>query len=515
VPTLRYGRGHLALSKADDLIGLKTTPSNDVNVLAEIAPWLEEAARTAKLLGGFHVVSVVNSDEPMEPTLDRLRADRRIDKGTHTYYTSLDGVPFVPNAKLFVRFRRKAPFRERLALLASLFVEVVNYRDADTIIAEITTASANPVTTAAALQASPLVRVAEPCLATEGEGSSFVAPSDPLIGIQWHLDNLGDVAGLQRGADARVRAAWNRAGSTGSRHAVIAMIDDGFDLAHPEFGGHEKIVHPVDFEHRTANPAPIARGDTHGTQCAGVAVANADGRGVAGVAPGSPLMPIRWDRHWDDLKLEEWFDYVRVKGAAVLSCSWKAKAKVFELSTPVSEAIERCAKESRGGLGCVICFSAGNDGSNVDAPACGSVNGFAIHPDVLAVTALNSLDVRPAESSWGDAIAVCAPAGGTDGLGLVTTDIHGPGGTTTLGDGNITEDFFGSSGAAPVVAGVCALVVSLRPRLTAAQTRRLIRKTARRVDDLLTHPGQRHSVYVGHGCVDADAAVREALRIEP
>jgi subtilisin family serine protease len=80
--------------------------------------------------------------------------------------------------------------------------------------------------------------------------------------------------------------------------------------------------------------------------------------------------------------------------------------------------------------------------------------------------------------------------------------------------GNYTSQFGGTSAAAPQVAGVAALMLSVHPDLSATQVEQIIRETARPID---TEGGyynaQGHSPYYGYGLLDAGAAVREALRL--
>jgi hypothetical protein len=201
----------------------------------------------------------------------------------------------------------------------------------------------------------------------------------------------------------------------------------------------------------------------------------------------------------------------------VVSCSWGARAKRFVLSTRATRAIERCAREGRGGLGTVICFAAGNENRDIYAPAQNSINGFATHPDVIAVAACTSRDQRSDYSNFGTGIFVCAPSSGAGGWGITTADVMGQ---YTRGDqtfeagyspGAYTDDFGGTSSAAPLVAGVCALLFSIRPELSAAEVRELLQRTARRIGGESAYDARGHSRQFGYGCVNAEAAVEALL----
>jgi subtilisin family serine protease len=74
--------------------------------------------------------------------------------------------------------------------------------------------------------------------------------------------------------------------------------------------------------------------------------------------------------------------------------------------------------------------------------------------------------------------------------------------------GAFTHRFGGTSSACPLVAGVCALLLSIRPQLTAAEVKTLIQRTARRVGDPASYDASGHSRLHGFGCINALAAVQ-------
>ncbi len=85
--------------------------------------------------------------------------------------------------------------------------------------------------------------------------------------------------------------AWEN--TSGSDEVVVAVIDNGFDLSHPEFDG--KIVNPWNIMDNSPNVRPVGEnGSEHGTHVAGSAVGLADNAaGVSGIAPNCKLMPIQ------------------------------------------------------------------------------------------------------------------------------------------------------------------------------------------------------------------------------
>lgn len=519
--TLRYGAGQIRIKQSDTLIGVRPQQNREkdaslaLNTALEGAKWHE-----AGMLGGFRIVSIAADQSGTDKLLDEIRRANAIAVGTHVFELPDGKGIFVPTGDIFVEFDPGVDGATRQKAFDKLFLEIKETRGADGYIARVTPRSPNPVKVAVALQEMAGVRIAEPDLASHAALKGLVIPTDSLLADQWHLRNTGNhrnsTVGFTKGADARVIEAWSAAGTLGQPDVIVAVIDDGFDLTHPDFATPGKVVHAWDFTRGTANPAPNT-GDWHGTACAGVAVASAGGGGVVGAAPGCTLMPVRWGSNLADAQIEAWFDYVARKGAWVVSCSWGAANPYFPLSTRASRAITRCAKEGRGGKGCVVVFAAGNDDRNINDPGNNTLDGFAIHPDVIAVAASTSRDQKSDYSNYGNEISICAPSSGAGGWSILTSDVTGvdPRTGAVLGydAGDYTYDFGGTSSACPLVAGIAALVLSVAPNLTSAEVKDLLQDTARKIGGA---KAKGHSPQFGHGCVNALDAVQSVMeRAQP
>lgn len=510
---LTLGGSPITLTQSEHLIAVRPR---------DRAPGALEAAgfQTARAvggafttLGGFVLVDTRTVGHSITPgpasALAMATASEAIDSAVGVYHTSADGVPFVPTGELFLRFRPDVPTDARTDLLAAHGLRIVEERGTDLIVATSTT-EFDGVILAERLAADPRVEVVEPELATPPARRAG-PPSDPLLQRQWHLKNRGDRVGLRAGADARVVDAWGLPCGLGSASVVVAVIDDGFDLDHPDIKGDgERIVHPYDFTRDGTDPSPD-EGDWHGTACAGVAVGAANGRNIVGAAPASRLMPVRWGRDLSDREIERWFGWVTAHGADVVSCSWGALAAYFPLSTRARAAIARCAREGRGGKGAVICFAAGNSNHDVNNPAGGTLDGFATHPDVIAVAASTCVDTRAPYSNFGSEIWVCAPSSGGP-HGVVTADVtdKAVAGHTVLRGyvyGDVTQDFGGTSSACPLVAGICALLLAAEPDLAPRQVRERLRAGARKIGQAADYDANGHSRFYGYGCVDAAATM--------
>ena len=400
-------------------------------------------------------------------------------------------------------------------------------------------ATENPIKIANRLAADPQVLLSEPNIAVASK--SQYTPSDPLYAEQWHLFNSGGPL-LSVNAHIDAARAWDL--TRGERAVIVAVADDSCDLRHTDFQGAGKVVAPRDFAGRDFEPLPELVDDNHGTACCGVAVAEENGSGVVGVAPGCALMPIRTTGFIDDGSIEEMCDWVIANNAGVLSCSWSAAARSFSLSLRMRNALHRAATVGRGGLGCVLVFAAGNENRPVNGTVNETgwpnnqpsgptpwLNGFAAHPDVMAIAASSSLATKSAYSNWGREISVCAPSNNVrpatyprvnvsvSGRGIVTTDRVGASGYSTT---DYTRDFGGTSSACPTVAGVAGLTLSAHPGLSALEARQIIEATAERIVDNTADPqlgtslgaydANGFSQWFGRGRVNAFQAVTEALR---
>jgi subtilisin-like proprotein convertase family protein len=405
-------------------------------------------------------------------------------------------------------------------------------------------AGANPVKVANRLEACDAVVFAEPCLINRFV--TFDLPSDDQFPSQWHLFSKNASApDIDPLADANISEAWQI--TKGSRDIVVAVLDDGFELSHPDFQGTGKVVHPVDFTGNDDQPLP-GQGDYHGTPCAGVAIAEENGIGCVGVAPGCAFMPVRFPLGASDPWLIDIFQFVSQR-AHIASCSWGMIPGNYPLATAVSLTFAELVRSGgKDGRGLVIVFAAGNYDAPLDATidypvrwfgrdasgvgrifsATGRIiNGYAAHPDTIAVSAITSLSKKALYSNWGRTISVTAPSNNFNpqepwtllpGRGITTTDNEYYGEDFTSGK-RYTNSFGGTSSATPLVAGICALVKSANPGLSASEVKAIIEDSADKVEDASSDPlyghakgtyQNGHSEWFGYGKVNALRAVQAA-----
>lgn len=349
---------------------------------------------------------------------------------------------------------------------------------------------------------------------------------------QWHLKKT-TVNGLTIDAHAAVEAAHDVTRGEGT---TIAVIDDGVDIDHPEFGGAGKVVAPRDATLKTNDPRPKDPfgtgpddGENHGTACAGVACANGT-RGASGVAPAAKLIPIRLASGLGSQSEADAFKWAADNGADVISCSWGPRDgrwwsptdpqhnHVEPLPPSTRLAIDYAVNTGRGGKGCVVLFAAGNGNESVDN------DGYASYAKVLAVAACNDRGTRSVYSDFGKAVWCAfpsndmghAPFGHPAPLtpGIWTTDRAGTDGynpgSAADGDaaGDYTNSFGGTSSACPGAAGVAALVLAVNPNLAWHEVKDVLKRACDKIDPQNGgYDATGHSPKYGFGRLNALTAV--------
>lgn len=326
--------------------------------------------------------------------------------------------------------------------------------------------------------------------------------NDPLYPNQWGLENTGQNGGT-RGMDIKLSNA--RDITTGSNNVIVAVLDQGIELRHPDLN-----VYSKSYDTESGSSPSQVRGN-HGTACAGIIGAKTNNNlGVAGIAPNCPLMSISNSLAGSPdsrQKRADGFNYAWRNGASVISNSWSSSVQ-YEI---LDDAISAALTNGRNGLGCVVAFASGNDNSSVNYPA-------NSNPDILVVGAMspcgqrknpNSCDGEGWGSNYGSTLDVVAP-----GVLIPTTDITGSAGYTT---GDYVSDFNGTSSACPHVAGVAALILSVNPNLSQKQVANIIEKTAQKVGgyNYSTTSGRSNGTWnneMGYGLINAFAAVASIVQ---
>ncbi|MBU0685610.1 MAG: S8 family serine peptidase [Candidatus Thermoplasmatota archaeon] len=316
-------------------------------------------------------------------------------------------------------------------------------------------------------------------ISSEVKVHSLFTPNDPSISLrQWGLDTVNAFE------------AWDI--TRGTHDVVVGVLDTGIDWNHPDIAANmwndSEGYHGYNFIAGNRIPMDdntngyddlgkyVANTYTyHGTHVAGVigAVAN-NNIGIAGMAQVL-LMAVKVmndSGEGTDSTVASGIRWAVDHGADVVTMS----LGVDGASTVLRNAINYAT-----GNGVVTVAASGNSGSSY-------ISYPAAYPSVIAVGAIDSTNRRASFSNFGDGLDVMAP-----GVGIYST----------RGGGDGYHDLSGTSTAAPYVAGVVALMLSVNPALTTAEVGSVINSTAS--DISMTG----YDTATGWGIVDAFTAVNQ------
>lgn len=343
-------------------------------------------------------------------------------------------------------------------------------------------------------------------------GSVFAfVPDDTYYERQWYLRQIN------------MEDAWEI--TQGSEDVVVAVIDTGIDIYHPDLDGNIWInvdeipdngidddgndyiddVYGWDFVDEDGTPTADfiqgfnEEGVGHGTAVASIIGAEGNNRnGMAGVTWNSKIMPLKV---LDGMGMGYSDDVGRAIHYAI-----RNKADVINLSfvgftwnDDMATAIKR-AWES----GIVVISAGGNTedefgGTNLNEydefPSC--TDQYEDDQYILGVSATDTLDQKAKFSNYGSmCIDIAAP-----GMDIWSArPYNAEKGYTDF----YADDWSGTSFAAPLVSGVAALIKSNNPGLRAQEINDILMQSGVNIDGL--NPG-----YIGELGLRLDAA--EALRI--
>jgi len=282
------------------------------------------------------------------------------------------------------------------------------------------------------------------------------------------------IAGVDT-ASVNASTAWSR---TVGQGVVVAVIDSGIDLNHPELksqlwvnpgevagnkrdddrDGFIDDIFGVNFLNNTGNVQDDAG---HGSHVSGIIAAAANNStGVVGLAPGSKIMALKVLDQYGNGSLNAAVNaiyYAVNHGAKVINASWTMSMGSPSLQTAMAYAANHNV---------VFVTAAGNESVNNDLVP--SYPGSYRYNNVLTVGAVDSAGHLASFSNYGpSSVDVAAP-----GVGIMST---------TAGS---YESWDGTSMATPYVAATAALIASLRPDYSAAQIVNQIKATAHRSTEL-------------------------------
>jgi len=274
---------------------------------------------------------------------------------------------------------------------------------------------------------------------------SHLIPDDPYYGDQWGLQAVG------------APMAWDI--NQGSSEIPIAIIDTGCELTHPDLAaslwtnpgeiagnnidddnnGYVDDIHGWDFVDAPSFPssgdylvrdADPSDENGHGTAVAGICGAQMNnGLGVAGLAPGCPIMVLRagnMDGYLQEDDVASAIFYALDNGAKIINMSFGDTQ-----ASPMLEDVMTYATQA----GLILVAAAGNYGSAAMVYP-------AAYNSVLCVGASDQTGQRASFSSYGTSLDLLAP-----GSGIYTTLLNEGYGTLLGGNGSSYSAAFASAAA--------------------------------------------------------------------
>jgi len=334
-----------------------------------------------------------------------------------------------------------------------------------------------------------------------GHGYSQTTPNDTFFNRQWSHYNDGTFSLSNSTVDADIDSelAWDI--TQGNSNLIIAILDSGLKLDHPEFAGRiwtnpsevqdgsdtdsngfiDDINGGWDFVNNDNNPTDD---HGHGTNVAGIAVASGNNsNGYAGVNWNSKIMVCKILDDNNSGLYSWWADaiyYAVDNGASVINLSAGGNGSSTLLENAINYAYNNNV---------VIVVSTGNQNSVIQYPA--------RYTNAFAVGSTDSDDTRSAPFFWS------STSGSNFGPEL---DFVAPGnyiyGLSYSSNTNFNTYWGGTSQAAPHVAGLVSLLLSVDSNLTVDQIRTILEESSEdQVGDSDDTIGW--DQYYGHGRINA------------
>ena len=319
--------------------------------------------------------------------------------------------------------------------------------------------------------------------------------------------------------------------TTGHSNVKVAVIDSGVDLYHLDLK--DNLLEGYDAVNDSQYPSVVCCGefennyDYHGTCCAGVIGAVNNEIGLVGVSHTSKIIPIRCGHtvrinireepnnpptpHWVLMISSMWvsdaLNHACYEDSAdVINCSFA----VYSPSSVILDKVTEICEQGRTGKGCIVVASAGNTDFDYSFPEWDTLSYLSNHPSVISVGSVTPCGERVKKGVYCEINSIYNSCYG-DSLDVVAPGIRIP--TTFIGP-DYVDIFSGTSSAAPHVAGLAALVLSVNPCLTREEVKYVIESTCTKVrPDIYTyaqnnnHPNGTWNIEVGHGLVNAGSAV--------
>ncbi|XP_076838263.1 proprotein convertase subtilisin/kexin type 7 isoform X2 [Brachyhypopomus gauderio] len=297
--------------------------------------------------------------------------------------------------------------------------------------------------------------------------------NDPKYPSQWHLHN-----DVKRGMDINVTGVWER-NITGTGVTVV-VVDDGVQHTLEDIQPNYSPEGSYDLNSNDPDPMPHpdARSDNHhGTRCAGeIAAVPNNSFCAVGVAYGSRVAGIRVldGPLTDSMEAVAFNKHYQVND--VYSCSWGPDddGRTVDGPHPLGKAaLQHGVIAGRKGFGSIFVVASGNGGQYNDN--C-NYDGYANSIYTVTIGAVDENGRKPFYAEeCASMLAVTFSSGARHLRSIVTSDWSLQQGT------GCTDGHTGTSAAAPLAAGMVALMLQVRPCLTWRDVQHVIAYTATQV----------------------------------
>lgn len=259
---------------------------------------------------------------------------------------------------------------------------------------------------------------------------------------------------------------------------VVAVIDSGCNVYHEDLKDRLLTGYNVVYE-----STDVVDNFNHGTAVCGLVAAAANDLGAVGAAGNFdvkilPINVVKASGGISASHVAKAIEYAMAQGADVINMSLGGKGE---------NALEKAAVEKAIAAGIIVVSAAGNEnGTSYYYPAC--------YDNCISVGSCNAMGVIAQSSVHNDKVTVTAPGSYIASTSNAGNDMYG-------------TSYSGTSFASPIVAGVCAMLKAVAPKLTAQQAKAVLEKTATDAGD----PGR--DDYYGYGYVNAKTALLHVLSL--
>ncbi|XP_041797138.1 proprotein convertase subtilisin/kexin type 7 isoform X2 [Chelmon rostratus] len=333
-----------------------------------------------------------------------------------------------------------------------------------------------------------------------------MAFNDPRYPKQWHLHN-----DLNKGMDINVTGVWER--NITGQGVTVVVVDDGVEHTHQDIQPNYSPEGSYDLNSNDPDPMPHPddRSDNHhGTRCAGeIAAVPNNSFCAVGVAYGSKVAGIRVldGPLTDSLEAIAFNKHYQVND--IYSCSWGPDDDGHTVDGPHplgKAALQHGVIAGRQGFGSIFVVASGNGGQYNDN--C-NYDGYANSIYTITVGAVDEKGRKPFYAEeCASMLAVTFSSGNNRLRSIVTSDWSMQRGT------GCTDSHTGTSAAAPLAAGMVALMLQVRPCLSWRDVQHIITFTATKCDSAadwrMNGAGFYHSHQHGFGLLNAWRLVNAA-----